>query len=465
MSVDSIQRRIGHKELDKHRFLARFKDVFTTREDGKSWPRWRDTWRVADAYYRGLFRPGKRKNMYGIAVRMGLNDDQVERFVRESPWDHEALQDHLAENIPESIRSPKAALVVDDFGLLKQGSHSVGVQRQYTGTAGKVANCQLAVDLVYVAPGEERNADQRTWPLATEIYLPKKWTEDEARREEVGVPEDVVFRTKPEIAYDLIDRALEHGMEHRAVVADAGYGDDSKFRKKLRDKKEPYILGVTPSEPRMVDASVSVVPPGPCKVGRARKYPTFPEGTSVHSPKELAKEVEEWMTVEWSEGTKGTLSGEFHRARVRVTKGATHLRWVTDEVAWLLLENRTDGLKACLCWGLDDDSLEELVGLAHLRWPVEHFHKEAKQLLGLDDFEGRTWRAWYHHVTMVLLAYAFISMPRADEPEGPLPSLRKTVIIIVQEMLTQMLMEKHGFERSVAYAVATDVRRGFTDWF
>ena len=174
MSLASIQRKLGHQELTKHRFLARFKEVFTDREDGKSWPRWRDTWRIADAYFRGLFRPGKRKNMYGISVRMKLNDDQVERFVRESPWDYESLQDHLAENIPDTIRSPKAALVIDDFGLLKQGSHSVGVQRQYTGTAGKVANCQVAVDLVYVAPGKERNADQRTWPLGTEIYLPEK---------------------------------------------------------------------------------------------------------------------------------------------------------------------------------------------------------------------------------------------------------------------------------------------------
>jgi len=464
MSVPSIQRRLGHKELDKHRFLARFMDVFTTREDGRSWPRWRNTWRVADAYYRGLFRPGKRKNMYGIAVRMGLNDDQVERFIRESPWDHEALQDHLAENIPDTIRSPRAALVVDDFGLLKQGSHSVGVQRQYTGTAGKVANSQVAVDLVYVAPGEERNADQRTWPLGTEIYLPEGWVEDEARREEVGVPKDVVFRTKPEIAYDLIDRALEHGVEHRAVLGDTGYGDDGKFREKLRGRKEPYVLGVTPSELRVVDASVPVVPPGPGKRGRARKHPTFPEGTPVHSPKELAKEVEEWTTVAWSEGTKGKLAGEFHRVRVRVTKGTTRLRRVTDEVAWLLLENRKDGLKAYLCWGLADAPLEELVGLAHLRWPVEQFHKEAKQLLGLDDFEGRTWKAWYHHVTMVLLAYAFISMLRAEELEGPLPSLRKTVIDIVQEMLTQ-IMEEYGFERSMAYTIARDVRRGFTDWF
>jgi SRSO17 transposase len=465
MTSASIQRRLGHRELDKHGFLANYQDVLTSREDGKSWPRWRNTWMAADAYYRGLFRPGKRKNMYGIAVRMGLNDDQVERFVRESPWDHETLQDHLAANVPDIIRSPKAVLVVDDFGLLKQGSHSVGVQRQYTGTAGKVANSQVAVDLVYVAPGKKRNADQRTWPLGIEIYLPEGWAEDDARREEVGVPGDVGFRTKPEIAYDLIDRVLGHGVEHRAVLGDAGYGDDAEFRKKLRGRREPYVLGVAPSELRAVDASVPIVPPGKGRRGRARKHPTFPEGTPVHSPKELAEEVGEWTTVEWSKGTKGKLSGEFHRFRVRVTKGATRLRHVTDEVAWLLLENRRDGLKAYLCWGLDDEPLEELVGLAHLRWPVEQFHREAKQLLGLDDFEGRTWRAWYHHVTMVMLAYAFISMLRAEEPEAALPSLRETVIEIVQEMLTQLFIDKHGFDRSKAFELATDVRRGFTDWF
>ena len=465
MSLASIQRKLGHQELTKHRFLARFKEVFTDREDGKSWPRWRDTWRIADAYFRGLFRPGKRKTMYGISVRMKLNDDQVERFVRESPWDYESLQDHLAENIPDTIRSPKAALVIDDFGLLKQGSHCVGLQRQYTGTAGKVANCQVAVDLVYVAPGKERNADQRTWPLGTEIYLPEKWAEDEDKRDEVGMPEDVVFRTKPEIAYELLDRALKHEIESAAVVADAGYGDDGKFRRKLRGRKEPYVLGVTPSEVRVIDASVLVIPPGPSKRGSRRKHLKYPKDTPVWSATKLARKVKEWTTVEWSKGTKGKLSGRFSRFRVRVTQGPVKARQATEEVGWLLLEKRSDGLKAYICWGLDETSLEELVGIAHLRWAVEQFHKEAKQLLGLDDFEGRTWRAWHHHITMVLLAYAFVSMMRAEESDGPFPSLRRTVIEIVQEMLTQMLMEKHGFKRSRAYKIAVDVRRGFTDWF
>jgi len=451
--------------LNKHRFLATFKDVLTTRKDGKSWPRRLDTWKVADAYYRGLFRPGKRKNMYGISVRMKLNDDQVERFVRESPWDYEALQDHLAKNIPDTIRSSRAVLVIDDFGLLKQGTHSVGVQRQYTGTAGKIANCQVAVDLVYVAPGKERNADQRTWPLGTAIYLPKDWAEDEDRRDEVGISEEVVFRTKTEIAYELLDRALKHGIEHAAVLADAGYGDDRKFRKRLRDRKEPYVLGVTPSEIRVMDASVPVTLPGPGRRGSRQKHMKYPKGTPVWSATELAGKVEEWTTVEWSKGTKGKLSGRFSRFRVRVTQGPVKARQATDEVAWLLLEKRSDELKAYICWGLDDASLEELVRQAHLRWPVEQFHKEAKQLLGLDNFEGRTWRAWHHHVTMVLLAYAFISMLRAEGRDEPLPSLRRTAVELVQEMLTQMLMDKHGFKRSKADRIATDVRRGFTDWF
>jgi SRSO17 transposase len=448
-----------------HRFLGQYKDSLTTRASRKGWPRWKDTWRVGDAYFRGLLRPGRRKNMHGISVRMDLDEDQVERFIRESPWDHETLQGHLSASIPVALRSQKAVLVIDDFGLGKQGKHSVGVQRQYSGTLGKVGNCQVAVDLIYVTPGKERNADQRTWPLGTEIYLPKEWAEDAARRREAGVPGSVRFRTKPEIAIGMIDRALEHGVEHRAILGDAGYGDDGELRKGLRRRKEPYVLGVTPSEIRVIDASVPLVPPGPSERGRARRHHTYPKGTPVRSASEIADGVKKWTTIKWSEGTKGTLSGKFHRVRVRVTKGSVNLRRATDEVAWLLLERREDELKAYLCWGLDGASMKEFVGLAHVRWAIEQFHKEAKQLLGLDDFEGRTWRAWHHHVSMVLLAYAFVSMLRAQRCDGPLPSLRATVIAIVQEVLTQMMMREHGLKRLDAYALATDIRRGFTDWF
>jgi SRSO17 transposase len=168
----------GHRRLERYRFLAPLKGAFTTRSNGSSWPRWRETWRGAHAYLEGLLAPGRGKNMEAIARRVGIEGDRVERFVRESPWDHGGLQEYLVAHVPLTMRSPRAALVLDDVGIVKQGRHSVGVHRQYSGALGKVGNCQVAVDLTYAVPGRGRNADQITWPLGMELYLPRAWVED-----------------------------------------------------------------------------------------------------------------------------------------------------------------------------------------------------------------------------------------------------------------------------------------------
>jgi SRSO17 transposase len=466
MGWHSKHLRLEHSRLAAHRFVAPLRDVFTRSREGKSWPRWHDTGSMAIAYFLALLRPGKRKNMHGIGVRMGLSEDKVERFIRDSPWEHEALQDHLITHVPETIRSPRAAFVIDDFGIVKQGRHSVGVDRQYSGTMGKVGNCQVAVNLVYASPGQRRNADQRTWPLGIRLYLPKEWTEDEERRTEVGVPDGVSFRTKPEIALEMMDRVLSHGLEHLFIVGDAGYGDSSAFRKALRERGEPYVLGVNPGNIRVIDPTVPIAPLKGSAVNAARlEVGRYPEGVRAASAAEMADGVVEWTKVRWSQGTKGALTGRFHRVLVRVTTDWVEDRKATDEVAWLLLERRDDELKAYVCWGMDDATLKELVARAHLRWVVEQFHKEAKQLLGMDRFEGRSWRGWNHHISMVLLAYAFLSMLRAEGTTGPLPSLRATVVAVVQEALIQDLMRKHRLKRHQASTIATTVRRGYTDWY
>ena len=454
--------RSGHARLAAYRFVTPYRKIFVQNGEGKSWPRWRDTWRAGLAYFHGLLRPGRRKNLHGIAVSMGISEDRMERFVRESPWEYEALQEHLIVSIPEEIRDSRAALVIDDFGIVKQGSHSVGVQRQYSGTLGKVGNCQVAVDLVYASPGGRRNADQRTWPLGIQLYLPESWTEDEERRAEVDIPDDVVFRTKPVIAQEMIEAVLSKGVEHSFVVSDAGYGDNGDFRRWLRTRNEAYVLGVNPDHIYAIDPSTEVVPlRGGRRSGGKFRYP---EGLRPRSAKELARDVEEWTEVEWSEGTKGSLKGHFHRILVRVTTDTVRRRMATDEVGWLLLERRGKELKSYICWGMDDESLEGLVGRAHLRWVVEHFHREAKQMLGLDRFEGRTWRGWHHHVSMVMLAYSFLSKMRAESAEEALPSLRSTAVQLVQEVITQELIREHGLKRTKAHDIATTMRRGFTDW-
>lgn len=457
---------IAHKRVKMRRFFGKHKDVFTSRRDGKSWPRWMNTFQVGWAYYAGLLRPGRHKNMENISVRMGLNADQVERFIRDSPWDHQILQEHLATNVPECIESPKGAIIIDDVGFEKQGKHSVCVQRQYSGALGKVGNCQVGVNVVYTSPGKKRNADQKTWPLGMRIYLPKEWVNDKARRAEVGVPESVTFKTKPEIALAIIDTVREHNVKHMAIVGDAGYGNDSDLRRELRIRKEPYVLGVTPSAIRVIDATVQLIPSGVGPTGgRRRKHITYPDDTLARSPSAIAKGVKEWTTVEWAEGTKGVLSGEFYRVKVRVTEGSVKLRHATDEVAWLLLEKAPDKLKAYLCWGMDNTPLEDLVFIAHLRWPIEQFHKEAKQILGIDRFEGRSWDGWHHHISMALLAYAFLSLIRAEKTLAePLPSLRTVARALTLESATQELMQEHGLKRPKATAIATSMLDGYSDW-
>ena len=455
--------------------MKKYRNVFTTKSDGKSWPRWKETWLAASKYNLALLAPAKKKNMQRIAGRMDVPEDRVEQFIRESPWEYDRLQTHLNTSIPAAIMSPHGAFIVDEVGLTKQGKHSVGVQRQYNGAQGKVGNCQVAVDLIYAVPGERRNADQKTWPLGMEIYLPDAWAEDRDRREETGIPDDIVFKTKPQIALELIDRALDHGLMPAFVTADCGYGDSGEFREHLRGRHVPHVLAISPEDIRVVDASVNVIAPGEGNGHRARE--TFPEGTAVESARDIAERTAEWKTVTWSEGRKGKMKGEFSRSMVRIVDN-TAKRYLSDEVCWLLLERIVDKsggteLKAYLCWGMDSASLKQLVKSAHIRWAVEQFHRDAKQLLGLDSFEGRSWKGWHHHISMVLLAFAFLSLLRAEAQPGSgdrLPSLRSVARAIVLKVATRELMmersrlKKYKRESTRAQYEAEFMLRRFSDW-
>lgn len=214
---------------------------------------------------------------------------------------------------------------------------------------------------------------------------------DKDRRKETGVPGDVVFRTKPQIALELIDRALDQGLMPAFVTADCGYGDSGEFRDHLRGRHVPYVLAISPDDIRVVNASVNVVAPGNGDGRRTRD--SYSEGAVVESAKDIASRTKEWKTVAWSEGTKGKMKGEFSRSMVHIVQNAAQ-RYVPDEVRWLLLERIVDKsggteLKAYLCRGMDGSSLKQLVKSAHTRWAIEQFYRDAKQLLGLDSFEGR----------------------------------------------------------------------------
>jgi SRSO17 transposase len=446
-------------DLRLARFLHPYHDLFTHRRDGTSWPRRDNTLRNAKAYLRGLLAPGKNKNMANLARRTGIPEDRLERFVRDSPWDHDTLQTHLVQNLPEAIRSPEAALVLDDFGIEKQGKHSVGTHRQYSGTLGKTGNCQVAVNLTYARPAA-KNKDQVTWPLGTELYMPRVWLEDpdhEDLRVEVGVPDDLEFKTKQEIALELLERACEHGLSDLVTLGDAEYGH-AGVRRFLRERNQAYVLGVQPSHLHTIPPEAPLEP-GPTGVLH------YPEGVEVASPKQLADQVEVWHQVDWTEGTKGRLKARFARVRVRVTERSASERRATNEVSWLLLEKRSNELKAYLCWGLDDASLEDLVALAHLRWTIEQFHREAKGLVGLDRFEGRSWQGWHHHIALVLLAYAFMALVRAEAGAIDLPPLSEVAGALAREHAAQDLMREHGLSHAEATRYADTALRGVIPWY
>ena len=398
-----------------------------------------------------------------------MNEHRVRRFISESPWEHDAVQNHLNRQIPETIASSEAMLIVDDVDVLKNGHHSAGVARQYAGSIGKITSCQVGVDLVAAVPGRARNADQLTWPLGLELYLPRKWIENEEfeqRRQQCALPDDITFRTKPEIAVELLARAREASVPHACVGADSGYGELRSFRTQLREWNEPYILGVGPKDMHVIPESTPIEEVDrQSSIGRPPTEPRYPENVTPQSPTVLSDELddEDWIEVTWAEGTKEPLSGRFFRTRVRVVKRVQKRR-VSDETGWLLLEDGNDKLRAWLCWGVDEWSLEELVSYAHLRWAIEQFHEEAKQVLGLDQFEGRTWKGWHHHVTIVLLTYAFIATERAAQSAAArLPPFPEVARALVYEMATQ-IAEAEGLDREKAREVGASMVRGLTDW-
>ena len=424
------------KEVDH--FLLPFQTYWGS-EDNHRWSRDGDTKRAARNYCLGLLLPGKRKNMTGIASRLNIDNNVIQQFITDSPWDYESVVATNMKAMGELLTSKDGVIVFDDTGQAKKGTKSPGVARQYSGTLGKVGNCQINVTGVYAIPGDSRNADAIYWPLTMELYLSKEWFEDDERIKAAGIPSDMAFRTKPEIALDHLNVIRDENLRHRAVIADAGYGTDSKFRKQLRTLKEPYALAVTPSNLSVVPEETPLIPPGKGgSPGRPPTGPRFPLNVAPKRTSEIATEIgdEEWKTIEWSEGTKGSLSAQFVRKRVRVSYDGKP----TDETGWLLIERTLQGeIKTHICWGLDTFSLEDLGKLIHLRWTVEQCFGQMKREVGMVDFEGRKWRGWHHHVAMVILAFSFLCLLRILESNtsDPLPKIRREFL----RLYTQRFLE------------------------
>ena len=371
-------------------------------------------------YCTGLLMPCERKSVEPLAVvtapaRVAAQHQSLLHFVGEGRWSDERVLAKVREMVLPQVErhGPIAAWIIDDTGLPKKGRHSVGVARQYCGQLGKEDNCQVAVSLSLA------NA-HASLPVAYRLYLPQEWTDDRARLRKAGVPEDIGFQTKHEIALDQLRWACAAGLPRGVVLMDAGYGNNSALRADITALELTYITGIL--------SNVTVWGPGtgplPAKAwsGRGRP-PTLLRRDAGHQPvsvKELALGLPQraWRTIAWREGTNEPLSSRFARMRVRVAR-RDFKRSESWPEEWLLIEwpkGEKEPTKYWLSTLPDSIPFDRLVELAKLRWRIERDYQELKQEVGLGHFEGRGWRGFHHHATLCIAAYGFLICERETIP-------------------------------------------------
>ena len=342
--------------------------------------------RRALAYLRGLLGNVGRKNGWQLAEHAGeRTPDGIQRLLSTADWDPDLVRDDLRAYVVEHLSEEGAVLVVDETGFLKKGTTSVGVQRQYSGTAGKVDNCQLGVFLAYASPKGRAMIDR-------ELYLPERWTEDPERCKAARVPAHVQFRTKPELAQLMLERALDARVPASWVTADEVYGGSPALREWLEERHLPYVLAVKCTE--------LLAALGPHSPGAAR---TSAEQLAAGVP------AEQWIACSAGHGAKGRRLYEWTRVELAAPATAGMARWL------LVRRSRRDGeLAFYACCGPAATPLVGLVRVAGTRWAVEEGFEQAKGKVGLDHYEVRRWPGWYRHITLALLAHAFLAVTRAQ---------------------------------------------------
>jgi len=382
-------------------FLEQFRVQF---RQGRSWNR-------LERYVTGLLTEHPNKNCDTLAqVVPGVNEQQLNHLLTEMVWDEEDLNRQRVQVMLQLKTEGDGCLIFDDTGFAKQGNASVGVARQYSGTLGKVANCQVTVNCHYA----ERTL---AWPVTTRLYLPHDWAEDEPRRQAAGVPDEVDFHTKAEIALQLVDWANECQVRHRCVVADADYGDNPHFLDGLEDRRERYCVAVR------ANFSVATKRGGP--VQRA-------DVVLEDQPRS------QWRTIGWREGSQGWLRAKFVALRCwRVDgDGRRHRGWLIGQRP---ARGQTGDRKYFWSNFPTGTPLDVMVEYAHRGHWVEQYHEEAKGELGWDQYQGRRWDGFHRHAVTVMLSYSFLvwlewthrqSQPRPGRPRRAFsPSARSPTAI------------------------------------
>lgn len=340
------------------------------------------------AYLEGLLSPVERKNGWQLAERAGeVRPYGMQRLLAGAKWDADAVRDDLRTYVMEHLSDPQAILVIDETGFLKQGTHSVGVKRQYSGTAGRIENCQIGVFLTYASPAGHVLLDR-------ELYLPQEWAQDRQRRWEAGVPEEVQFATKPELARRMLARARDAGVPAAWVTGDSIYGGDRRLRVWLEQHEQPFVLAVAKDEP------LWAILEGHWGEPRADEI-------AAHIP------MAAWRRLSAGDGAKGPRRYDWARVPLaRLQLSDEERRWEH----WLLvrrsLSDPTD-VAYYVVFAPRGTTLHQLAQVAGQRWRIEQSFELAKGEVGLDHYEVRRWDGWYRHMTLALFALAYLAVLRS----------------------------------------------------
>jgi SRSO17 transposase len=362
-------------------------------------------------YLRGLIEEGKRKSLEPMVERLGAVADyqSMQQFLTDSPWDPAELVRAVAERVTPEIEI--LAWVLDDTGFPKQGKRSPGVKRQYSGTLGKIGNCQIGVSVHAVG-------ERGTVPLGWALYLPEEWCEDSERRARAKIPEEVEFKTKPELGVELLERSSGWEVPKAPVLGDAAYGENNELRERLHHAEFEYVLSVSAETAVFAPGSVFQVPERKGATGRPRGR--LRPGRKPQAIAELIAGLDrnDWQTVAFRDGPDGEpMISRFAFVRVR----AAH-RWqwgfaTEPREEWLICE-WPEGEEAPTDYWLSNlprnEEPERLARLARLRWKIELDYKQLKGELGLDQYEGRSYPGWHHHTALVTAAHGFLTLERLD---------------------------------------------------
>ena len=380
-------------------------------------------------YCVGLMLPCERKSVEPMAAvtapeRTAAQHQSLLHFVGNAAWSDERVLAKVREMVlPEVERhGPIKAWIIDDTGFPKQGRHSVGVARQYCGQLGKQDNCQVSVSLSVAN-------HHASLPVAYQLYLPQDWAQDGKRRRKAGVPEEVSFKTKPEIALEQLRWACEAGLARGVVLMDAGYGAETDLRTNITTLGLSYVAG---TRPNTTVWPLGTAPLPPKRWSGHGRPPKLMRRDGKHQPisvKQLALGLRKraWRTIKWREGTAEWLSSRFARVRVRIAHRDYNLTEARPE-EWLLIEwpkGEDEPTKYWLSTLPKDVSFRRLVDTAKLRWRIERDYQDLKQEVGLGHFEGRGWRGFHHHATLCIAAYGFLISERETIP----PSAARAAVL------------------------------------